>query len=182
MWSTNINIDTNLYHFIYDDSSFTFVVWEDLEVDFSNINRRYCEKYNDYVYRASNVSVLNKLYSENKRVAISANLFELIREEISNKEYQLFQNRLKVTLFLMIYFKSKSKYIHEHDCESLMGCIDTKTMKEILENIIGDRNALEWLGFFKQHGIDMEFIILETLDYINDDTFSHTFMEKLKIL
>ncbi len=164
--------DTTQYHFMEDEnnSNIALIVWEHLEIDFSNIERRYCEKCNDYVYRASNITILKKLHSEEKKVAISANLFELTREEMSDKEYQLFQNKMKITLFLMIYFKYKST--QSFNRTNLNRYIDTKTLKEILESIIQHRYAFEWLKFFSQHGIDMEFIIIKILEYINEDTLS----------
>ncbi len=177
-WNIHISIDINLYHFLDYPSAFTYIVWEDLEVDFSDIERRYCVFCKEFIYRASNQHILKGMLAEGKNVAITPKLFELMKMQ-SSWNYQSSAEILQRTHFLLLFFKSISRSQYKETFRLLNGYIDKQILKKVLSTIINDPFAHRWIAFFLSKGINLNIVIFDILDYINDDLFKHTFLEKL---
>ena len=76
--------------------------WEDLEQDFTSIDKRYCEYCDKYVYKVDNEFMMKKMQDENKCMAISSTLLERLNGKIDDDAYLNLEYRLSIsTLFLV---------------------------------------------------------------------------------
>jgi len=178
----DIAVDVSLYHFIVHEKepNFMLIVWESLEIDYTDINRRYSRFYDAFIYKANNIAVLKKLQSENRMVAVSGAFLEEMKEAFKASEFKVLKGRLQVSTFLMLYRKFIPKYMK--GTEKVDECITNIKLKEILEDLINGRHAKEKVYKLGQYDVDLYFVIQKLLEVIDDGAFSKHILEKMEIL
>lgn len=150
------------------------MVWEALQIDFDDQNRRYCDHCQKYVYRADNQKMIEKLSSENKCMAVSNIVLEKISGEMDENRYENLQKRLEISK-LFIYFKKY--YPHEYRSMQEKKVSSQNQLKEILLHALKEKAVANYIY---QNEIGMEQIYLTALEYIDDEVFCKSVLEKMK--
>jgi len=165
-------------HFIECDISPTIcpMQWEDLEIDFEDKDKRFCEYCGKFVYKADNEFMVDKLISENKCMAVSNQLIEKINGKIDEQRLKNLEDRLRVSKLFLVFKKYEPSAFEEFQKQSL-------TQEELLKQCIlymFDRNY-EVIEKYTNMGVDMQFIIEKIVPKIDDDKFQEFIKQKLDI-
>ena len=129
--------------------------FEDLEIDFTNQNVRFCSYCNNYIYKVDNLTVLQQLKNENKIIAISPILIENLKGKIDNTGYENLFYRNAV-IMLILKFKKDNRDIFEE--LSKINLSENELLKRIIFNIFDCSYNENIVNDYKNKGIDLEFI------------------------
>ena len=136
--------------------------WEDLEIDFSDNNKRFCNHCEKYVYKANNITVVKKYKEQNLCMAITDDVLENINGKIEEEYY----NKLFYRLEISKLFLNEKIYNAEEFQEWKDSKMSYKTiLAKIIVNMLQDKSKID---FNIEDGINMKFILLAA-SYIKDD-------------
>ena len=136
--------------------------WEDLNIDFSDQNKRFCNYCEKYVYKANNVNVVQKYKEQNLCMAITSDVLEKMNGKIEEEYY----NKLFYRLEISKLFLNEKIYNAEEFQEWKDSKMSYKTiLAKIIVNMLLDKNKID---FNIEDGINMKFILLAA-SYIKDD-------------
>ncbi len=138
--------------------------WEELDIDFDNNDRRFCEYCDKYIYKVDNEYMLKEHNQNNECIAISNDLLEKINDKIEQERYNKLQDRLHLSKLYLVVKKYESYFWQEIQKDELsQENILKKTIKMILEQ--------DDIDFYLQKGVDMQFIFEQIVSKIKDDEF-----------
>lgn len=157
---------TNFSHFMECEVAPNIcpLMWETLDIDFDNSDRRYCDYCQQYIYKADNEMMIKKLKDENKCMAISNELLEKINGKIDEERFEQLQLRLSISKLFMYFRKFNPEEFQDMQEEKLSY---NEQLKEILLFAIDHKEVEEYINL----EIDMENIYQITLKYCNDEKF-----------
>ena len=150
------------------------MVWEVLQIDFDDKNRRYCDHCQKYVYRAENEKMIAKLSSENKCMAVSHTTLEKMHGKMDENRYKNLQKRLAISKLFM-YFKRY--YPYEYKSMQEKNFSYREQLKEILLHALEEKAIADYIH---QSGIEMREIYLLALEHIDEEAFRRSVLEKMK--
>ena len=141
------------------------MLWEELDVDYEDVGRRYCTHCETYVYRAENAYMVKKLEDENRCMAISNSTLDIVQDLLEKEREEKLRNRLKLSKLFLLY---------KHDIEALT--YSEKLKRVCLDILDSDRKhelsftkkRLRWLT---RNGVDTSFIFNEIISKIEDKEF-----------
>ena len=146
--------------------------WEDLEVDFKDKDKRFCEICQQYVYQVDNAYMLKQLKEENKCIAISEDLVQKLSLDME----QNLSKRLVISkLFLIIkrYKPNHFEYLKENDLSY------EEMLKKTVWVILQSDNVEDEILWYIQRGIDMRMIFEEVLPLVDDTKLHQLIKTKL---
>ena len=147
------------------------LLWESLEVDFENKDRRYCFICEKHVYKVDNQYMLERLKSEDKCMAVSNNLLENINGKIEQNTYENLQKRLAISKLFLYEKKYNQDEFHKMKVENLSY---EEQLKKILLNMMVHGDFEEYVEF----GIDFETIFEIVFEY-GDDEFKKSVLDRI---
>ncbi len=150
---------TDFSHFIECEVSPMIcpMLWEELEIDFDNIDKRYCEYCEKYVYRADNEYMVEKLQEENKCMAVSDELLNRVNGTMNQKEYENLQKRLVVSKLFLVYKKYEPEFFEAMKEDNLS--YEEQLKRVVLDVLEGNTEInIKWL---MESGVDVEFLFFE---------------------
>ncbi len=149
--------------------------WENLHVDFTDKNRRFCEYCKEYVYKVDNETMYKKLKEENKCVAISYDLLQKINKNFDDDKFRKLQDRLKISMFFLVF---------KNHFPSIFREIAAKTdnykqiLKESVNYILSEEESIWTIIAFIEKKVDLDFIFNTILPKI-DEEFYKSISKKL---
>lgn len=148
------------------------MMWETLQVDFDNKNRRYCEFCEKYVYKADNEYMVKKLINENKCMAISNNVLEKMNGKMDKKRYENIEKRLIISKLFIYYKKYNPDGYYDMQKEGLSY---EEQLKSLLLSALDHRDIEKYINT----KVDMEKIYLIALENSNDEEFKKIVFDKI---
>ncbi len=168
-------------HFIDCEVSPTIcpMQWEDLEINFSSIDKRYCKYCDKFVYKVDNEFMIQKMQDENKCMAISNSLLEKMNGIIDEDKYINLQDRLSISMLFLVY-----KDTHQEEFKEFIDNDLTQELilKAIILDILNSYNMKQTIEWYAKNGVDLEIILHQVLSNINDNEFKIQVEEKIEKL
>jgi len=154
------------------------MIWEDLEIDFKDNNRRHCEYCDKFVYKADNEFMIKSLKEDKKCMAISNVLLEKINGKIDEEKHNNLQYRIAISKLFLVYKKYKQKNFEELYELNLS---QEEQLKEVILNIL---NGDEWsvksdIELLNEKGVDVELIFTLVLNNIRDEDFKKMVLDRI---
>ena len=167
---------TDFTHFMECDISPDIcpMIWEELEIDFNNKDRRYCNICDKHVYKANNKFMINKLLHEKQCFSIPISLLEEINGTIDEERYKNLEDRLIISKLFLFY---KKYYEWEWDVLESKGLNYESQLKYMLRDIISDDYKIKDL---LNKNVDLEYIIKLVLGYGKDEDFEKMVLDRIK--
>jgi len=156
----------DIIHFINCETSPSIcpMIWEELEIDFEDKNRRYCKYCDDYVYKVENKYLYDQLKEENKCMAISEEFLNKYSQNFNDDYFIRLEKRLKLSkLFLIYKVYFPDEYKKYEDEKATLDII----FKDLIIKILKNEEKFS-KDFFEGKGVDLEYIfknIVTKLDY-----------------
>jgi hypothetical protein len=128
--------------------------WEELQIDFSDKNRRYSGLCDRYVYRVTNRYNYRKLLD--KKVALAIPIQTVLFQEIQ-KEYE---KQIEIYRFVQISRRMMQE-VGYREKEDLQSCMVAEVLEDIRTFIKGRTwvSWCEWIETYKKFGINLEMFI-----------------------
>jgi len=150
--------------------------WEDLERDFSSLDKRYCEYCDKSVYKVDNEFMMKKMQDENKCMAISSTLVEKLNGKMNDDAYRNLEYRLLISKLFLVY-----KDVHQDEFKSFIenDFSQMLILKAILLDILNSYDIEETFTWYAKRDIDLEMIFNHVLSNIEDEKFKKQVEEKI---
>ena len=168
---------TNFSHFMECEIAPNIcpLMWEGLELDFENKERRYCSVCEKYVYKVDNQYMLEQLKTEDKCIAVSNDLLSKMNGKMEQKRYENLQKRLTISKLFLYEKKYKSEWFYEMQEENLSY---EDQLKKMLLYIVNHGSYEKYIEF----GIDFESIFEIVFEYGNDKYFQKNILDKINTI
>lgn len=166
---------TNFSHFIECEIAPNIcpMMWESMEVDYEDENRRYCEYCQKYIYKADNEYMIKKLSSENKCMAVSSYVLEKMHGKMDEKRYVNLQTRLTISKLFM-YCKRFNPVEFKQMQER--GLTYKEQLKEILLLALDQRDLEKYIKM----EVEVAQIYSLALEYGDDEEFNRMILDRIK--
>jgi len=170
----NVPSITNFSHFMACEIAPNIcpLMWEGLELDFENKDRRYCSICEKHVYKVDNQYMLEQLKIENKCMAVSNDLLEKMNGKMEQKRYENLQKRLSISKLFLYEKKYNPEWFYEMQEKSIPY---EEQLKKILLNILHHSDFEEYLEF----GIDFESIFEIAFEYGDHEDFKKSVLDRI---
>lgn len=146
------------------------MLWEILEIDFSDKNKRYCNICEKYVYKANSLSVLEKLKSEDKCIAISNYILEKINGKTDDRNNENLESRLAISKLFMIdkkYYSNIPQFAPDTNYSY------EEQLKKFLLYVVTDQKLMD---DYLSKDVDLKYIFRIVCEFSNDEDFKNKIM------
>ncbi len=133
--------------------------WEELNIDFDNSDRRYCEYCDKYIFKVDNEYMLKEHNSNNECIAISNELLEKINGKTEQEKYNKLQNRLHLSKLYLVVKKYEPYFWETLQNENLS---QEEILKKTITMILDTNN----INFYIEKNVNMRFILEELIPKI----------------
>jgi len=133
--------------------------WEELNIDFDNSDRRYCEYCDKYIFKVDNEYMLKEHNSNNECIAISNELLEKINGKTEQEKYNKLQNRLHLSKLYLVVKKYEPYFWETLQNENLS---QEEILKKTITMILDTNN----INFYIEKNVNMRFILEELIPNI----------------
>jgi len=168
---------TNFSHFMECEIAPNIcpLMWEGLELDFENKERRYCSVCEKHVYKVDNQYMLEQLKTEDKCMAVSNDLLAKMNGKMEQKRYENLQKRLIISKLFLYEKKYNPEYFYEMQEKNLSYEVQ---LKKILLYIVNNGCYEKYIEF----GIDFESIFEFVFEYVDDKYFQKNILDKINTI
>ena len=170
----NIPDITNFSHFVECEIAPDIcpMMWETMEVDFEDKERRHCDYCDKYVYKVDNEYMLEKFTSQNECIAISNNLLEQIHDKMDEKRHDNLQLRLIISKLFMHFKKNMPFEFNEMKNRSL-------SHEKILEEILLFSLETSVIKSYIKSEVEIEKIYEIVLGHSENEEFKEAVFDKM---
>jgi len=190
---TRIHVDFQADEYIKEFSDETYfvicpnndlffpVIWDELEINFTNKNIRFCKQCDKDIYKVDNIYLYNQCIDEYLCMAISTNTLNKLKNNILKDKYEELSDKLLVS---KLFFAYENEKYNEQDefYEKFKENNFTRELafKTIILDILNTNNMKQTIEYYNQNGVDLEKIIFQVLPSINDEQFKVQVEEKIE--
>ncbi len=172
-------ISDETYFIICPNNDMFFpVMWEELEIKFSNKDTRYCKQCDKDIYKVDNVYLYKQCKEEFLCMALSTNALEKLKKSMDKKEYDKLSNIIHISKLFFAYENSiydrQENYYQEFYENNLTREL---ALQVIILDILNTVDIKLTTNFYMQSGIDLESILLQ----ISVEMDYEAFKEKVKV-
>jgi len=152
--------------------------WEDLEIQFDLLEKRYCEYCGKYVYRVDNQYMLDQMQEKNRCIAISSNFLEKLNGQLNNEEHKRLEDKLLFSKLFLIH-----RYIHpsEHKKYLEENLTQEQILKNVILSILESKNIEDNIKMYSDRDVELQRVFEILVDYIEDKVFIENMIEKMHL-
>ncbi|RLA84607.1 MAG: hypothetical protein DRG78_00885 [Epsilonproteobacteria bacterium] len=169
------------YFIICPDNDIFFPTeWDELEINYSNINVRYCRQCNKDIYKVDNEYLYKQCKEEYLCMAISTDALNKLKNNIENNEYERLTNIILVSKLFFIYENLKfheQKEFYEIFKEN--NFTRELAFKTIILDIINSNNIEQTIEYYTENGVDLDRILFQIVPTIEDTKLKERVEEKI---